>query len=183
MDKAVNPAPATSVGDAPISQSGLQTSANAPHIDSLSLIAQGHQNGSMFFVEEIGFHSPKGNAAIIHFDVISTSPNAPNIPTGDGKIEASSEQQQRGASYNGRFECSASAGSYSVVERAIIIDVDGEKSKARVAGAVFAVVVDNGGSPAVALSRPKVGLRTLVESYYHRPEAIAVTATEIIAAS
>lgn len=48
--------------------------------------------------------------------------------------------------------------------------------KARAAGAVFAVVVDNGGSPAVALYRPKVGLRTLVESYYHRPRAIAVAA-------
>lgn len=51
---------------------------------------------------------------------------------------------------------------------------------AREAGATHAVVIDNGGSPAIALKRrPDAELRTLVESYYHRPLSIAAAVHEI----
>ncbi|MCP5528162.1 MAG: ROK family protein [Verrucomicrobiales bacterium] len=54
---------------------------------------------------------------------------------------------------------------------------------AREAGAVAAIVVDNGGSCQVALRRaPGQELRPLVESYYHRCPSIAVAVYEINAA-
>ena len=51
---------------------------------------------------------------------------------------------------------------------------------ARRAGAVSAVVVDNGGSSWIGQRRgPNAELRTLVESYYHRPPAVAVAIFEL----
>jgi hypothetical protein len=51
---------------------------------------------------------------------------------------------------------------------------------AREAGAVAAVVVDNGGSPQISLRRsPKDELRPLQESYYHRDRSIALAAFEL----
>ena len=126
-DKTVAPAPATSAGDAPTTQSGLATSDAAPHIDSLTLSEDRTQNG-VFVVRELVFHSPKGNASTMHFDVISTSSPAPNIRTGDGKVMSSQEQQQRGAIHIARFNCGPFRNPYSAVERATMIDADGEKS-------------------------------------------------------
>jgi hypothetical protein len=77
---------------------------------------------------EIVFHSPKGNASTMHFDVISTSSPAPNIRTNDGKIMAAPDQQQRGAIHLQRFNCGPFRTAYSVVQRGTMIDADGEKS-------------------------------------------------------
>ena len=82
----------------------------------------------MIYVREFGFHSAKGNAATIHFDIVSKSPGAPDIHVVDEKIQAASEQQQGGAFDHDRFECGAVAMPYSIVERVTIIDADGEKS-------------------------------------------------------
>ena len=48
------------------------------------------------------------------------------------------------------------------------------------AGATHAIVVDNGGSPAIAVRKsPDSELRTLCESYYHRPLSVAVAIYDI----
>jgi hypothetical protein len=64
----------------------------------------------------------------MHFDIISTSSPAPNLRTNDGKIMSSQDQQQRGAIHIQRFNCGPFRNPYSVVERATMIDADGEKS-------------------------------------------------------
>jgi hypothetical protein len=126
-DKTVAPAPASSAGDAPTTQSGLATSDTAPHIDSLTLSEDRNQNG-VFVVREFVFHSSKGNASTMHFDNISTSSPAPNLRTVEGKIMSSQDQQQRGAIHIARFNCGPFRNPYSVVQRATMIDADGEKS-------------------------------------------------------
>lgn len=58
--------------------------------------------------------------------------------------------------------------------------LEGLAEMARAAGAVSAVVVDNGGSSALALRRsPNAELRPLVESYYHRVPSIAAAVYEL----
>ena len=126
-DKSVAPAAATSAGDAPTTQSGLATSDAAPHVDSLTLSQDRTPNG-VFVVREFVFHSPKGNASTMHFDIISTSSPAPNLRTVEGKIMSSQDQQQRGAIYIQRFNCGPFRNPYSVVLRGTMIDADGEKS-------------------------------------------------------
>jgi transglutaminase-like putative cysteine protease len=126
-DRTVVQASPDSAGNAPTTQSGLPTSENAPHIDSFTLSQDRTPNGAVV-TREITFHSPKGNAATMHFDVISTSSPAPNIRTNDGKIMSSPDQQQRGALHIQRFNCGPFRTAYSVVQRGVIIDADGEKS-------------------------------------------------------
>jgi hypothetical protein len=123
-DRDVKGPPATS---AAIAQSGLPTAKNAPHIDSIT-IRQGHWAEGILVVREFAFHSPKGNAASIHFEVISTSPSAPDIQNSDRKIQSSAGEQRRGATHIARFNCGAPETAYSIVERATIIGADGEKS-------------------------------------------------------
>jgi transglutaminase-like putative cysteine protease len=126
-DKSVSPASPASAGEAPTTQSGLATSENAPHIDSITLSEDRTANG-LFVVQEFVFHSPKGNAATLHFDVVSVSAPAPNIRLTDGKIGSPKDQQQRGAIHVARFNCGPFRNPYSVVKRAMVIDADGEKS-------------------------------------------------------
>jgi len=126
-NKTVSPASADSAGEAPTTQSGLATSENAPHIDSLSLSEQRNANG-LFVAQEFVFHSPKGNAATLHFDVVSISAPAPDIRLTDGTIVNAKDQQQRGAIHVARFNCGPFRTPYSVVKRATLIDADGEKS-------------------------------------------------------
>lgn len=126
-DRTVVQAPPDSAGNAPTTQSGLPTSENAPHIDSFTLSQDRTPNG-VVVTREIIFHSPKGNAASMHFDVISTSSPAPDIRTNDGKIMSSADQQKRGALYIQRFNCGVFRAPYSVVQRGLIIDADGERS-------------------------------------------------------
>jgi hypothetical protein len=126
-DKTVAPAPATSAGDAPTTQSALATTEDAPHIDSLTLSQVQTPNGAAI-ARQIVFHAPKGNATTFHFETISVSSPAPNIRTNDGQIMAPQDQQKRGAVQQGRFICGPFRNPYSVVQRATIVDADGEKS-------------------------------------------------------
>lgn len=127
-DRTVVKASPDSAGDAPTTQSGLPSSDNAPHIDSFTISQDRAPNGAAVVIREVVFHSPKGNAATMHFDVISTSSPAPNIQTNDGKIMSSSDQQKRSALYITRFNCGPFRTAYSVVQRGVIIDADGERS-------------------------------------------------------
>lgn len=126
-DHTVAPASPDSAGNAPTTQSGLATSENAPHIDSLTISEDRTPNG-VAITREIVFHSPKGNASTMHFDIISTSSPAPNIRTNDQKIMTSPDQQQRGAIHVTRFNCGPFRTPYSVVQRGTMIDANGEKS-------------------------------------------------------
>lgn len=129
-EKLVNPAPATAAENAPIIPGGPATSKDAPHIDSLRLGYERLPNDGVVVTEEFVFHSPKGNAATSHLDVISTSRPVPNLRATDGTIEATPDQQQRGALHTRRFTCGRLRTPLAVVERATIIDADGKKSNA-----------------------------------------------------
>jgi hypothetical protein len=126
-DKTVAPAPAESPGEWPIEQSGLATSESAPHIDSLTLSEQSGPNG-ISIAQEFVFHSPKGNGAMLHFDLVSSSSPAPDVRFSDWKVMAAEDLQRRGAVEVTRTYCQPVRMPYSVVRQAVLIDTDGEKS-------------------------------------------------------
>jgi hypothetical protein len=126
-DKTVAPAPTESAGEWPIKQSGLATSENAPHIDSLTLSQQRGPNG-VFIAQEFLFHSPKGNGATLHFELVSISSPAPDVRFTDWTVMASEDLQRRGAVEVTRTNCQPVRMPYSVVKRAVLMDADGEKS-------------------------------------------------------
>ena len=107
-------------------------------------------------------------------------------------------EEARGSKINGEGHCmtlldSPLAREDAYLHNAVGVDADGglvvviangslEKigELAQEAGAVSAVVVDNGGSCQVSLRRKPDGeIRPLVESYYHRPRSIAVAVFEM----
>jgi hypothetical protein len=111
-------------GFAQFPDSGPSTTGDASHIDFLRL-REDRSTGRLFIVQEFAYHSPKGDAATLHFDIVSTtSPAALHMR--DGTIRAPKEIQQKGAISVARYDCGR--GNFSLVKRATIIDTDGARS-------------------------------------------------------
>lgn len=112
---------------ADIVQRGPASSADAPHIDSVTL-REKRTPGKLFIVQEIAFHSAKGNATRLHFSLVSVSTSAARVTVSDHPIKSLSVRQQRGTFIVATFRCGRFQKSYSHVTRATIIDADGEHS-------------------------------------------------------
>ena len=107
-------------------QSGTASSSDAPHIDSLTLYEE-RISGRIYIAQEFAFHSPKGNATTLHFQVVRASVQR-TIPMQDGTIIRSKQEQQNGTTHTAHFGCGRFQKNYSVVKRATIIGADGEHS-------------------------------------------------------
>jgi hypothetical protein len=118
------PAQARPAKPADIIQRGPASSADAPHIDSVTL-REKRSPGKLFIVQEIAFHSSKGNATNLHFALVSVSTTAPRLTVRDHPIKSPSARQQRGTFIAATFRCGRFQKNYSHVTRATIIDADG----------------------------------------------------------
>lgn len=112
---------------AEIVQSGPPSSADAPHIDSVTLREE-RSLGRVYIIQEIFYYSPKGNAVKLHFELLSVSSTAARVNVRDWAIRKPKVQQQRGTSIVARFSCGRFQKNYSHFKRATIIDADGEHS-------------------------------------------------------
>jgi hypothetical protein len=102
-------------------------SADAPHIDWVTLREE-RDGGRLFIVQKIGYHSTKGSATKLHFQLVSVSRADAGVSVRDHAIYAPRARQQRGTFLIERFSCGRFNKSYSHVKRATIIDADGERS-------------------------------------------------------
>jgi hypothetical protein len=104
--------------------SGPPTAGDASHIDFLRLREE-RSTGHLFVLQEFAYHSPKGDAASLHFHIVSaTSPEALHMR--DGTIRAPKQIQQKGAITIARYDCRD--GHFSLVKRATLVDTDGARS-------------------------------------------------------
>jgi len=114
---------------AEITQREPASSADAPHIDWLTLREE-RVGGGVFIIEKVGYHSPKGNANKLHLQLISVSRPDVRPAIRDHAIHAPAPRQQRGTFLVARFDCGHFDKSYSHVERAVVMDAGGERSNA-----------------------------------------------------
>jgi hypothetical protein len=114
---------------AEISEREPASSAAAPHIDWVTLREE-RQDGHVFIVQKIGYHSLKGNANNLHLQLISVSGPDARIRLRDHAIRAPRPRQQRGTFLIVRFDCERLDKSYSYVQQATIMDADSEHSNA-----------------------------------------------------
>ena len=82
----------------------------------------------LFIVEEIAFHSPKGNATKLHFTLVSVLRSAARVTVRDHPIKSPTVRQQRGTFTVASFRCGRFQKNYAHVTRATIIAADGEHS-------------------------------------------------------
>jgi hypothetical protein len=119
--------PTSSARPAEIVQSGPASSSDAPHIDSITLREE-RSPGRLYIVQRIAYHTPKGNAVNLHFELVSVSSAAPRVTVRDHAIRSPSARQQRGTFIDVQFRCGPFQKNYSHVTRATIIAADGEHS-------------------------------------------------------
>jgi hypothetical protein len=81
-----------------------------------------------FSVQEIAFHSPKGNATNLHFALVGVLRSAPAVTVRAHSIKSLSARQRGGTIIAATFRCGRFHKNWSHVTRATIIDADGEHS-------------------------------------------------------
>src|SRR5262249_32836334 len=120
----VLPAKMAAAGFARFPDSAPPTSSDASHIAFIGL-HDDRSTGPLFVVQQFAYHSPKGDAATLHFEIVS-APSPEALHMRDGTIRAPKEVQQKGAITTARYDCGD--GHFSLVKRATIIDADGARS-------------------------------------------------------
>jgi hypothetical protein len=94
-----------------------------PVIDSVTLREDARRYEVIY--PEFHFHDASGTVHFIHRELVATNSPRP-VKMHDGLIEISAEQQIRGATYVGGWECGPET--YYVTVRAFLMNLEGGKS-------------------------------------------------------